>query len=178
MGCHTCWLNYFTLVCLWCGRTVGRSVYGHVITKFPRMGSLSHFFTHGAPRASRARAPLWWWWRGCHEEWGSIKTVVSHACSTNKGRRVLHKRQNLIQDDESLAQNLTKKTAVRQQNKLGSKDINYLSFFLNKQRTDFLEIVKKVKENKFGLDKIVARLLYYSTLPLLCYTFLFSALLK
>ena len=27
---HTCWLSYFTLVCLWCGRTVGRSVYGHV----------------------------------------------------------------------------------------------------------------------------------------------------
>ena len=24
-GCHTCWLNYFTLVCLWCGRTVGRA---------------------------------------------------------------------------------------------------------------------------------------------------------
>ena len=23
LGCHTCWLNYFTLVCLWCGRTVG-----------------------------------------------------------------------------------------------------------------------------------------------------------
>ena len=22
-GCHTCWLSYFTLVCLWCGRTVG-----------------------------------------------------------------------------------------------------------------------------------------------------------
>ena len=26
LGCHTCWLNYFTLVCLWCGRTVGRTV--------------------------------------------------------------------------------------------------------------------------------------------------------
>ena len=22
MGCHTCWLSHFTLVCLWCGRTV------------------------------------------------------------------------------------------------------------------------------------------------------------
>ena len=34
-------------------------MYGHVITKFSRMGSLQHFFTHGAPlRASRARAPL------------------------------------------------------------------------------------------------------------------------
>ena len=42
------------------GRASGRSVYGHVITKFSRMGSLPHSFTHGAPlRASRARAPLW-----------------------------------------------------------------------------------------------------------------------
>ena len=41
------------------GRAGGRSVYGHVITKFSRMGSLPHFFTHGAPlRAVRARAPL------------------------------------------------------------------------------------------------------------------------
>ena len=44
MGCHICWLNYFTLVCLWCGRTVGRAVCGHVITKFSGMGSLPHFF--------------------------------------------------------------------------------------------------------------------------------------
>ena len=26
LGCHTCWLSYFALVCLWCGRTVARSV--------------------------------------------------------------------------------------------------------------------------------------------------------
>ena len=26
LGCNTCWLGYFTLVCLWCGRTVGRTV--------------------------------------------------------------------------------------------------------------------------------------------------------
>ena len=55
LGCHTCWLSCFTLVCLWCGRTVGRSVYGHVINKFSPMGSLPHFLTHGA---SRERAPL------------------------------------------------------------------------------------------------------------------------
>ena len=59
LGRHTCWLSYFKLVCLWCGRTVaravGRSVQGHVINKFSRMGRLLHFLTHGA---SRARAPL------------------------------------------------------------------------------------------------------------------------
>ena len=32
-GLPYCWLSYFTLICLWCGRTVGR-VYGHVITNF------------------------------------------------------------------------------------------------------------------------------------------------
>ena len=36
-------------------RTDGRA-YGHVITKFSRMGRLPHFLTHGA--LLRARAPL------------------------------------------------------------------------------------------------------------------------
>ena len=48
LGCHTCWLSYFTLVCLWHGRTVGRA-YGHVITRISRMGRLPNFLTHGAP---------------------------------------------------------------------------------------------------------------------------------
>ena len=30
-------------------RSGGRSVYGHVIAKFSRMGNLPHFLTHGAP---------------------------------------------------------------------------------------------------------------------------------
>ena len=38
------------------GRAGGRSVYGHEITKFSRMGNLPHFLTHGAPlRALWAR---------------------------------------------------------------------------------------------------------------------------
>ena len=38
------------------GRAVGRSVNGHVITKFSRMGSLPHILTDGAPlRALCAR---------------------------------------------------------------------------------------------------------------------------
>ena len=49
LGYHTCWLSYFTLVYLWCGRTVSRAVYGHVITKFSRMGSILYFLTHVAP---------------------------------------------------------------------------------------------------------------------------------
>ena len=36
------------------GLSGGRSVYGHVITKFSRMGVL-HFLTHGAPLARFAR---------------------------------------------------------------------------------------------------------------------------
>ena len=39
------------------GQAGGWSVYGHVITKFSRMGSLPHFVTHGAPLCARfARA--------------------------------------------------------------------------------------------------------------------------
>ena len=46
-------LSYIGMPVVWTdGRTVwragGRAVYGHVITKFSRMGSLPHFFTHVA----------------------------------------------------------------------------------------------------------------------------------
>ena len=54
LGCHTCWLSYFTLVCLWFGRTVGRA-YGHVISKISRMGRLTHFLGMGL--RSRALFP-------------------------------------------------------------------------------------------------------------------------
>ena len=37
------------------GRAGGRSVYGHVITKFSRLGKLLHFLTHGAPLGRFAR---------------------------------------------------------------------------------------------------------------------------
>ena len=42
--CHTCWLSYFTLVHLWCRRTVGWA-YGHVITKISRIDKLPNFLT-------------------------------------------------------------------------------------------------------------------------------------
>ena len=47
LGCHTCLLIYFTLACLWSGRTDGRT-YGHVITKLSRMGRLPQFLSYGA----------------------------------------------------------------------------------------------------------------------------------
>ena len=37
------------------GRSLGRAVYGHVITKFSRMGRLLHFLTHGVQLARFAR---------------------------------------------------------------------------------------------------------------------------
>ena len=43
LGCLTCWLS------LWYERTVARSVYGHVITKFSRMDRLPNFLSYGAP---------------------------------------------------------------------------------------------------------------------------------
>ena len=38
------------------GRAGGRSVYGHVISKFSRMGRLSHFLSYGAPPRAAPRA--------------------------------------------------------------------------------------------------------------------------
>ena len=55
----------FALVCLWCRRTVGRSVYDQVIKKVTRMGSLLHFLNHGAP-LPRARR--------------ESSAMISHAC--------------------------------------------------------------------------------------------------
>ena len=43
----------WVILCLWCGRTVGRSVYGHLITKFSRMDRFSWLW--GSAHASRAR---------------------------------------------------------------------------------------------------------------------------
>ena len=60
LGCHTCWLSYFTFVCLWCGWTVGgrRSVYGHVITKFSEMGRFTYPWGSADARFAGARTPL------------------------------------------------------------------------------------------------------------------------
>ena len=35
LSCHTCWLSYFTLVCLWCGGTVARSLARCTVTWLP-----------------------------------------------------------------------------------------------------------------------------------------------
>ena len=52
-------IELFTLVCLWCRRTVGRAMYGHVITNFSRMGRLPPFLSYGAPH-TRGTSRLAW----------------------------------------------------------------------------------------------------------------------
>ena len=41
------------------GLSGGRSVYGHVITKFSRMGRLPHFLSYGAPPTRGAKRRKW-----------------------------------------------------------------------------------------------------------------------
>ena len=58
LGCHTCWLSYFTLLCLWCGRTVSRCT----VAWLPNFLGWVHYFIF-LPMvlrwlAWRARAPL------------------------------------------------------------------------------------------------------------------------
>ena len=40
------------------GQAVVWSVYGHVITKFSRMGRLPHFFSYGAPPMRTAQSAM------------------------------------------------------------------------------------------------------------------------
>ena len=54
-------IELFYIGMLWCGRTVARSVYGHVITKFSRMGRLPHFLSYGARFLSSLAVPLSDW---------------------------------------------------------------------------------------------------------------------
>ena len=61
LDCHTCWLSYFTLVCLWCARTVSRAVgvrpRDYQIFSDGQITTFSYSWCSAA-RASRARAPL------------------------------------------------------------------------------------------------------------------------
>ena len=44
MGCHTCWLSYFTLVCLWCEWTVAQAVGRCMVMWLPNfLGWLDYF---------------------------------------------------------------------------------------------------------------------------------------
>ena len=42
LGCHTCWLSYFTLVYLWSGRTNGRAAGGWVVGRSVGVRSRDH----------------------------------------------------------------------------------------------------------------------------------------
>ena len=53
LGCHTCWLSYFTLVCPWCERTVGRSLGRCTVTWLPNF-----LGWRGSARARKARVEL------------------------------------------------------------------------------------------------------------------------
>ena len=62
LGYHTCGLSYFTLVCLWCGRTVSRAGGRCTVTWLPNFLRLVDYFIFLPMvlrwRASRERAPL------------------------------------------------------------------------------------------------------------------------
>ena len=49
LGCHTCWLTYFTLVCLWCGQTVSCSVGRCTVTWLPNFLGWVDLLSYGAP---------------------------------------------------------------------------------------------------------------------------------
>ena len=66
LGCHTCWLSYFTLVCPWCGRTVSLAVGLCTVTWLPNfLGWVDTSFSYprccaGALRARELRYECKW----------------------------------------------------------------------------------------------------------------------
>ena len=115
MGCHTCWVNYFTSVCLWCGRTVGRAGGRCTVTWLPNFLGLVVFHIFypwcSAARASRARAPLL---INLHH---SIAQVLKHCREEHynfvvKGTSILTGRY-FIESSTTQAEQLTKATVIK-----------------------------------------------------------------
>ena len=75
------------------GLSGGRPVYGHVITKFSRMGRLLHFVTHGAPPTRFAReSSANWYYLKVNE-----KKVYESKCKKNNSH--LLKKENIARSD-------------------------------------------------------------------------------
>ena len=78
-------LFYIGMPVVWMdGRSGGRSVYGHVITKFSRMGRLPHFLSYGAPstrgawRGTPLGSGMWWLWNwSAHISSNTFAAIVS-----------------------------------------------------------------------------------------------------
>ena len=58
LGCHTCWLSYFILVCLSCRRTGGRVDLRSRDYQISWMHRLPNFHTHGAPLRARESSTM------------------------------------------------------------------------------------------------------------------------
>ena len=55
VGCHTCWLSYSALVCLWCGRRLGRCT----VKRLPNFLGWVDFLGYGAPHTLSAKRRAW-----------------------------------------------------------------------------------------------------------------------
>ena len=73
-------------------RTDGLSVYGHVITKFSRMGRLLHFLTHGAPLARFAgeSSAIRFGKTGNQKRATCLATFLLNELKSNVGRFTTH----------------------------------------------------------------------------------------
>ena len=154
MGCHTCWLSYFALVCLWSGRTigwaVGQSVYGHVITKFWRMGRLLHFLSYGARRA----------WSSSITTWSFIIIskvfVESHDCSPYSVHSVEAELDSIL-PLIAIWQKSTYKLELWRNTKNGTNIKGKTILFELQSSTDlvnFTDSAQSAKEKKIFEDKV------------------------
>ena len=73
LGRHPCWLSYFTLVCLWCGRKVGRCT----VTWLPNVPKWVHLLGYGAPPTRGA--PLLYGWIRERARWAGFPAMVPRS---------------------------------------------------------------------------------------------------
>ena len=83
MVSHTCWLSYFTLVRLWCGRTVARSIARCTVTWLPNfLGWVDYHISLAMglrPRERFARVELRYKPRGLFSEFYGRGNVLQFA---------------------------------------------------------------------------------------------------
>ena len=149
LGCHTCWVSYFTLVCLWCGLTAGGQADGRTITWLPKfLGWVDYHILLGMGLRSRARgAPLWKYVSDdislkSGNVWDDV--IASHVTVKNFVRAVRFFPRE-VDYKSRMSRNKDSKTSLSQWKLLLSTPVTHFLWLITKMRS----VLKWVSTNCF-----------------------------